>query len=265
MLRSRLDRLVFRVLVVILVAAFLLYGIPAGKRYYHLYLRRSLVAASEKGDVGRVESLLARSADPDAMEEVNTSVPGGNPRYALELALINHHGKAAALLLHHGAQLTAYAESLAAKEADPTAYIAMIERGLPLEDTLITSLSGSNENLSRALLARYPGVKTNPRLLAKAASYGCEKLVTLLLENGVDVESRNDSGLTPLLCAVMTGRTEIVRILLAHGASIHAKDEQNMDALDHALQFPQPAVVQLLKQASARERDTKRMVRAEAK
>ena len=57
-----------------------------------------------------------------------------------------------------------------------------------------------------------------------AARAGNAELVTLLLAHGADVNSRDQSGWTPLMRAAMKGHVEAVRVLLNHGAEVNAQE-----------------------------------------
>jgi serine/threonine-protein phosphatase 6 regulatory ankyrin repeat subunit B len=52
-----------------------------------------------------------------------------------------------------------------------------------------------------------------------------EKVITILVENGIDVNMPNEDGATPLMLAAMYGEPRIVEILLDAGADIDAKDK----------------------------------------
>jgi hypothetical protein len=62
-------------------------------------------------------------------------------------------------------------------------------------------------------------------LLPKAAEYGHEEVVKLLLEKGADSESKDSkSGQTPLSWAAENGREAVVKLLLEKGAGPESKD-----------------------------------------
>jgi hypothetical protein len=58
--------------------------------------------------------------------------------------------------------------------------------------------------------------------LIKAVQDGNTTKVKRLLEDGADVNARNDGGDTLLHVACLYGRLKIARLLLKHGAAIHA-------------------------------------------
>ena len=53
----------------------------------------------------------------------------------------------------------------------------------------------------------------------------------MIQEQDFDVNTRDETGRTPLIWAVIQGREKIVDFLLANGANIHARDEDGMSAI----------------------------------
>jgi len=66
-----------------------------------------------------------------------------------------------------------------------------------------------------------------------AASYGTQKTVQLLLENGAKVDVRNESNYnyTSLHYAARNGKTEIAQLLLKNGADVNFIDNDGDTAL----------------------------------
>lgn len=56
-----------------------------------------------------------------------------------------------------------------------------------------------------------------------AAKWGKTNMVGLLLEHGATIESKTRDGLTPLHCAARSGHENVVDILLEKGAPISSK------------------------------------------
>lgn len=70
--------------------------------------------------------------------------------------------------------------------------------------------------------------------LSMAAAEDCPDMVTVLLESGSDVNSRNKMGRTSLMEAALWGRVENVKILLKYGADRTVKDRKGYLAFDFA-------------------------------
>jgi hypothetical protein len=73
---------------------------------------------------------------------------------------------------------------------------------------------------------------SNP--LTSAVTSGDEKAVSALLANGADVNERTSGGQTPLILAVIFGRTNIVRLLVNAGADPGQRDNLGLNAIDWA-------------------------------
>ena len=68
----------------------------------------------------------------------------------------------------------------------------------------------------------------------------------------VDVQNR--SGVTPLMTAARRGNTDVVRLLLAHGADPSMSDFTGRDAVGWAEDSRKQALVQILRQAASQHR-----------
>ncbi|OXA94783.1 ankyrin repeat domain-containing protein [Flavobacterium hercynium] len=71
-------------------------------------------------------------------------------------------------------------------------------------------------------------------------TYGLEtekvkEYISLLLDNGVDINEKNIVGTTPLLCAVKRNRKELISFLLENGADPNETDNQNNTAFYYAV------------------------------
>ena len=83
--------------------------------------------------------------------------------------------------------------------------------------------------------------------------------VRVLLGSAIDVNHINNLGWTALLEAVILGdgglrHTEIVKLLIAHGANVNLADRQGVTPLAHAEQRGQRAIAEMLRAAGAREK-----------
>lgn len=70
--------------------------------------------------------------------------------------------------------------------------------------------------------------------LSMAIVKGDIQAVKAFITYGVDVNERNDQGVTPLMLAVRYNRVEIVKMLLEHGADKNAKDDSGVSVHDYA-------------------------------
>jgi ankyrin repeat protein len=79
-----------------------------------------------------------------------------------------------------------------------------------------------------------------------ASFYGYTATVKILLANGADMEAKDSQGRTALDWASYNGHTEIVTILLANGADTKAKDSHGRTVLDWAIYNDNNEIVKLL-------------------
>ena len=68
-----------------------------------------------------------------------------------------------------------------------------------------------------------------------AARIGQAAMVQLLLDKGANIEARNKNGGTPLITAAFWRRSEIVLLLVEHGADVNAVDSTNRSAMYRAI------------------------------
>ncbi|CAJ0553982.1 Ff.00g124940.m01.CDS01 [Fusarium sp. VM40] len=110
----------------------------------------------------------------------------------------------------------------------------LVDEGAPVEtkDSLgHTLLDWSSArgvvDISQKLLDRGAKVDlngTDQSLLLAIAKYGREDSLQLLLNQGMKIESRDESGRTPLMLAVERGHVAMVQLLLERGACINTPD-----------------------------------------
>ena len=125
---------------------------------------------------------------------------------------------------------------------------------------LIAGARGRTEVL-KVLLAANPDFTLTNRYggtaLIPACHYGHVDAVRLLLGTRIDVNHVNNLGWTALLEAVILGdggaaHTEIVRLLVAHGADPNIADREGVTPLAHARRRNYRAMAAILEKAGAR-------------
>ncbi len=90
--------------------------------------------------------------------------------------------------------------------------------------------------------------------LHRAAQFGRNDIVDLLLKHGADVNARAHNGLadTPILCAVIGQHIDLVRFLIAHGADVNSPNSAGATPLHKAAIGGDCRIVRLLLAHGAR-------------
>ena len=70
--------------------------------------------------------------------------------------------------------------------------------------------------------------------MTSAVTAGDEKIVSALIARGADVNETTGGGQTPLILAVIFGRTNVIKILINAGANPHLRDNLGLNALEWA-------------------------------
>jgi uncharacterized protein len=193
----------------------------------------ALVAAAEAGDLATLRRLLAGGAPVDARD--------ARRRTPLLAATQAKHIAAARLLIERGADVNAKDDL----QDSPFLYAAAEGR---LEILRLTLAAGADLKSTN----RYGGTALIP-----AAHHGHVDTVRELLTTRIDVDHVNRLGWTALLEAIILGdggvvHTQIVRLLVAHGANVQLADAQGVTPLAHAERRGQRAIIEILRGAGAR-------------
>jgi hypothetical protein len=85
--------------------------------------------------------------------------------------------------------------------------------------------------------------------LIVAAYKGDDKIVSLLLNNGADINKKNKDGMTALMVASRAKNPSVVKILLEYGANQHIKNRNGETALDLAQKYYNYSIINELEKA----------------
>ncbi len=87
--------------------------------------------------------------------------------------------------------------------------------------------------------------------LIAAAGEPSGEILDLLIEQGADVDARTNDGTSALMLAAARGYLDHVRRLLEAGADLALQDDEGLDALQTAIRFGHPQIVDFLLAAGA--------------
>jgi ankyrin repeat protein len=198
---------------------------------------------SSDGSAEIVRLLLARGADPKAVDKGNMSV--------LAAAAVGNDPGSVRQLIDAGADVNATDIS----GFTPLAYAA--QNGNPEAVKLLVA-KGANVNVTTAPPGGLPvknGIiqlgQFTPLLLA--STFGPLDVVKTLITAGANVNVKDARGMTPLMVSIATdhGDINIVKALLAAGADVNAKSLAGETALDWAQKAGETPAVAELKRANA--------------
>jgi len=83
-----------------------------------------------------------------------------------------------------------------------------------------------------------------------ASLKGYEDIVKFLIENGADIDAKDNLGATALMYAV--DHLEVVELLIKEGIDVKAKDNYGDSALSFALKKSSPGVISALENAGCK-------------
>ncbi|XP_059756740.1 fibronectin type 3 and ankyrin repeat domains protein 1 isoform X2 [Balaenoptera ricei] len=98
-------------------------------------------------------------------------------------------------------------------------------------------------------------------LMRVSAVSGNQKVASLLIDAGADVNMKDKDGKTPLMVAVLNNHEELVQLLLDRGADASVKNEFGKGVLEMARVFDRKNVVSLLEEMKKKQMPKKSSVR----
>lgn len=152
----------------------------------------------------------------------------------------------------------------AARDGDEKTLAAYFAAGFPVNgpnargDTLLTVAAYAGQEKAVELILARPKVEVDARnqmgltALAAAAFKGHVGIAKALVQHKADVNAANPSGQTALMFAALTGRTAVVEYLLSAGATATAADRAGNTPLSLARTQGADEVVAVLEAAARR-------------
>ena len=134
--------------------------------------------------------------------------------------------------------------------------------GVEIHVDLNTGLKQSFNMISQSFKAMTSGLRAQPDpfigVLCEASQQGNIAHINGLLAQGVKIDSRNEAGKTPLICAIESGQVDSAKALLDAGADITVQDSsKKLPPLFHAVSVGSLEVAKLLLARGANVRETR--------
>lgn len=193
-----------------------------------------LIKAAERGETDRVLALVESGVD------INTTDAKG--RTAILAATHNDKQDTVKALIDAGADL-----NLQDQRNDNPLLYAGAEGKLEIVKLMVEA--GADTRITN----RFGGTALIP-----AADRGHVEIVEYLLQHSdVDIDHVNNLGWTALLEAVILGdggvnHTQIVKLLVSHGADVNLADSDGVTPLQHAKRHGYTEMISILEQAGAK-------------
>ncbi|KAF3920681.1 Ankyrin-3 [Orbilia brochopaga] len=233
-----------------------LFGVREGVMPHQAVLDRCLYISAAKGHRAPVVTFLDWGADINAL---NTTCN----RRALHAACESGHEDVVRILLQRGASVTVKDEDgktplhLTAADGGEGIVRMLMQSGADLyamdeEGDLPLHLAaeyGCSNTVTLFLRAKMkvdiPGAGKRSALMRTVAN-GHKRTARCLLDEGANVNLRDEQGWTALHCAVRNGNDTLTRMLLEEGANIHELTAGQQNAICLAVQYDLKALVRYL-------------------
>jgi ankyrin repeat protein len=201
------------------MAAFVVLAVTLnGQKHYDETLTKDLVEAVRNKNVDSTKSLLARNADPNAVDEKKTPLLMA---MLLRMEFSLNEATSGTIRGDKAASETGQiVKLLLAAGADPNARNA---EGSPvLMAAIMRQDPGIMADLIRAGASAKAADSTGPLFVAAAFS-GNQKIVELMLDAGADVNAKTKDGTTALLAATYKQKWDLSKYLIQKGADVNAR------------------------------------------
>src|SRR5688572_3513060 len=198
-----------------------------------LFKPKDLWSAARRGNTKAIEELVASGQDVNAKK--TGFVKEGYP--PLHIAVLYEQKEAIKVLVRLGADVNSRNKdqetplwiAVNLKEPDILELLLDLGAGIDARPTGMTVLDwaafdGKSE-MVRVLLARGADINTphcGGYALGSAAIGGHADFVRVLLQAGADPNQAEDSGTTPLFCAVAGRKLQVVKLIVEAGAKLNA-------------------------------------------
>ena len=213
-----------------------------------------LSRAAGKGHEAVVKLLLEEGAEPESKDN--------DHRTPLSWATANGHEAVVKLLLEQGAELESKdneGRTPLSRAAGSWYKLKLVSKdndvGLSLSRrTLLSRAAANGREVVKLLLEEGAELESKDNdhrtPLSWASANGHEAVVKLLLEQGAELESKDNEGRTPLLRAAERGHKAAVMLLIEKGAELESKSSNDQTPLSWAAESGHEAVVRLLEKGA---------------
>lgn len=113
------------------------------------------------------------------------------------------------------------------------------------QSTAVVNAWSDIEESRRTAIVQH-GYDVSPKGFIQSAEKGDRDAVALFLGSGVDIDTRDERGWTPLMVSSFNGKEEVALLLIRSGADVHAKDTAGYGPLHWAAFNGYSSVVKLL-------------------